>query len=96
MDNTVVSHSIHDYRLATTLCAVPIIVWALIQYRKLSRRRSTPKGAPIEDLNNIPGPPAPSFISGSLADLYNLDGFGYQQKISEQCGSSCTCALVLG
>ncbi|KAF5316586.1 hypothetical protein D9619_006513 [Psilocybe cf. subviscida] len=43
---------------------------------------------PVEDLSNIPGPPAPSFIQGSLGDLYSLEGWEYQRKIREEYGSA--------
>lgn len=89
MDATV-SYSLYNFRLASTLCGIPLILWAVSQFRKIFRRHKTPRSSHIEDLDNIPGPPAPSFIQGSLGDLYSLDGWEYQRKIAEQCKCSAT------
>lgn len=81
--DSAIDDPLHAVRVATSLCALSLILWAL--YRRLSRPCDISQTGPVEGLSNIPGPPAPSFIQGSLGDLYSLDGWDYQRKIGEKC-----------
>ncbi|KAJ7924234.1 cytochrome P450 [Mycena leptocephala] len=60
----------------TTICALIAIFYVV----RILRRRSS------STLNNIPGPPPTSFITGNLTEYHDADGWEFQRKLEQDYG----------
>ncbi|KAJ7855679.1 cytochrome P450 [Mycena leptocephala] len=60
----------------TTICALIAIFYVV----RILRRRSS------STLDNIPGPPPTSFITGNLTEYHDADGWDFQQKLEQDYG----------
>ncbi|TFK29231.1 cytochrome P450 [Coprinopsis marcescibilis] len=58
---------------AATVLAATWVGWLL--YRKLTTK---------DPLSNIPGPKSNSFVTGHFLDLFNVDGWGWHDKLAEE------------
>ncbi|KAJ7729174.1 cytochrome P450 [Mycena metata] len=60
----------------TAICALIAIFYVI----RILRRRSS------STLDNIPGPPPTSFITGNLTEYHDADGWDFQQKLEQDYG----------
>ncbi|KAJ7915749.1 cytochrome P450 [Mycena leptocephala] len=60
----------------TTICALLAIFYMV----RILRRRSS------STLDNIPGPPPTSFLTGNLTEYHDADGWNFQQKLEQDYG----------